>query len=63
MTHTFQPGYQEVGTPIQQIQPRRLQREVQQVGQFNPKRSRTNFVTTEGYDPNENMRNIDKILS
>lgn len=37
--------------------------EGQRTAEFQPTRSRTHFVTTDGYDPNENIRRIDQILT
>lgn len=62
LTHTFQGERYVVEnqTPINYVQ---TGYKSYQVNEFQPRKSRTNFVTTEGYDANTNLRNIDKILS
>ncbi len=57
MTHTFQPSGQpqRYMNTVYQVEP--------EIKEFQPRKSRTNFVTTEGYDPNENIRTMNKVLA
>ena len=73
MTHTFQPGtekvqnyevppnYIPINTMVYSNQPMTMAAPL--APQYNVRKSRTNFVTSDGYDANDNIRQIDQILT